>query len=79
MMSFEKSLYPAALANSGACNITFVDPPTDIATIRAFLIESLVTISLGVISSFIIFDKYSISWLGNSSSRRVSWEAGDTI
>ena len=52
-MSLLKFEYPAALDNSGACSITFVDPPTLIATIIAFLNDSLVTISLGVISFFI--------------------------
>ena len=69
----------AALAISGACSITFVDPPNDIDTIIAFLIESRVTISLGVIFFSIKFAKYSTSCAGKTFLRRKSCDAGETI
>ena len=60
-----KFLYPAALASSGACNITLVEPPTAMETIMAFLIDSLVTMSRGLMSFLIILAKQSINSSGN--------------
>jgi hypothetical protein len=75
---FQKSM-PAARAISGACSTTLVEPPIAMATIVALRNAAGMAMSRGVIPRWVMISRQSTTCSGNTSVRRGSSDAGDTM